>query len=292
MANQHNSIGGFTQMMSFNVTLGLLGVALSAVGVHEDSARAVESAAPHTVIVTATDFSFAMPATLPAGPTKFQLVNHGQQLHHLFLVRLNDGKTAADLVAAMKTPGPMPTWALAEGGPNGVDPARSSLATIVDLEPGRYAALCIIPGPDGVPHVMKGMIREFIVHPVAQRAPAGRTPSATISLFDYGFQPTKPLTGGHHLVLVRNDGKQTHELEIAKLLPGKTPRDLAAWAEKMSGPPPAHFIGGVSPIAPGKSNELALDLAPGHYVFLCFVPDAKDGKPHVAHGMVSDFVIR
>ncbi len=279
-------------MMSYNVTLGLLAVALSAVAVHHDSARSIDRAAPNRVIVTATDYRFAMPDTLPAGPTKFQLVNHGHELHQLFLVHLNDGKTAADLAAAMKKPGPMPTWAVEEGGPNGVDPARSSLATIVDLEPGQYAALCIIPGPDGVPHVMKGMMREITVHAVSHPVPAERKPSATIALVDYGFQPTKPLTGGHHLVLVRNDGKQTHELEIAKLLPGKTPRDLAAWADKMSGPPPAHFVGGVSPLAPGKSNELALDLAPGHYVFLCFVPDAKDGKPHVAHGMVSDFVIR
>ena len=277
-------------MMSYNVTLGLLGVALTAVGVHHDSARAIERAAP--VIVTATDYRFDMPDTLPAGPTKFQLVNHGRELHHLFLVRLSDGKTAADLAAAMKRPGPLPSWAVEEGGPNGADPATTSLATIVDLEPGRYAAMCIIPGPDGIPHVMKGMIRDLVVRPVTQRVAAERMPSTTISLVDYAFQPSRPLIGGHHLVLVRNDGKQAHELEIAKLLPGKTPRDLASWAGKMAGPPPAHFIGGVSPIAPGKSNELALDLSPGHYVFLCFVPDAKDGKPHVAHGMVSDFVIR
>jgi uncharacterized cupredoxin-like copper-binding protein len=279
-------------MMSYNVTLGLLSVALTTVGVNRDSDRNTERAAPKTVIVTATDYRFEMPDTLPAGPTKIQLVNHGRELHQLFLVRLTSGKTAADLAAAMKKPGPMPAWAVEEGGPNGVDPAKSSLATIVDLEPGRYAALCIIPGPDGVPHVMKGMIRDIIVGPIVHGGSPERTPSSTISLFDYGFQPSKPLTGGHHLVLVRNDGKQTHELEIAKLLPGKTPRDLAAWADKMSGPPPAQFVGGVSPIAPGKSNEVALDLAPGHYVFLCFVPDAKDGKPHVTHRLVRDFEIR
>jgi uncharacterized cupredoxin-like copper-binding protein len=243
------------------------------------------------VTVVATDYSFAMPDTLPSGPTKFQLVNHGHELHHLFLVRLTNGKTVTDLAAAMTKPGPFPPWAIAEGGPDGADPATTSLATVVDLQAGRYAAVCIIPGPDEVPHMAKGMVHELVVTPSAREAREERKPSGVISLVDYGFQPSIPLSVGHHLVLVKNDGKQTHELEIAKLLPGKTPADLGRWAEKMSGPPPAQFLGGVSPIAPGHSNELALDLAPGHYVFLCFVPDAKDGKPHVAHGMVRDFVI-
>jgi len=278
-------------MIVCNLAIALLGVGIIPPPNASHLPLSVERAAPNSVTVTATDYAFSMPDTLPSGPTKFQLVNHGHQLHHLFLVRLNAGKTAADLAASMKKPGPFPPWAVEEGGPNGVDPATTSLATIVRLQPGHYAAVCIIPGPDGVPHVMKGMVRDLIVRPAAGRSSAERKPTATISLIDYGFKFSTPLTVGHHLVLVKNDGKQTHELEIARLLPGKTPRDLGRWAEKMSGPPPAHFVGGVSPIAPGRSNELALDLPPGHYVFLCFVPDAKDGKPHIAHGMARDFVI-
>ena len=67
---------------------------------------------------------------------------------------------------------------------------------------------------------------------------------------------------------------------------------LAAWAQKMDSPPPAEFLGGVAPIAPGGRNELALSLPPGHYVMLCFLPDAKDHDPHIAHGMVHEFTIR
>lgn len=32
-----------------------------------------------------------------------------------------------------------------------------------DLEPGNYAALCFIPGPDGTPHAFMGMQKEFTV---------------------------------------------------------------------------------------------------------------------------------
>lgn len=274
--------------MPYQLTLGLFSSLLLASPPHH-ARSGVEPRDQVTVV--ATDYSFRMPDTLPAGPTKFQLVNQGHELHHLFLVRLTNGHTVSDLAAAMTNPGPFPSWAVEEGGPNGADPATTSFATIVNLEEGRYAAVCIIPGRDGVPHLMKGMVHELVVRPSAKEARAEPKPSGVISLVDYGFQPSTALTAGRHVLLVKNDGKQTHELEIAKLLPGKTPADLARWADKMAGPPPAQFLGGVSPIAAGHSNEIAVDFAPGRYVFLCFVPDAKDGKPHVAHGMVRDFII-
>jgi hypothetical protein len=244
------------------------------------------------VSVVATDYAFSMPDTLPAGATTFHLVNRGRELHHLYLARLPRGKTAADVVAAFKAGGAPPSWATDVGGPNGADPGTTSLAATVPLTPGHYAALCIVPGPDGVPHVMKGMYRDLVVTPATQPARLDLTPARTIiTLTDYAFQSSARLTAGVHRVLVRNAGMQSHELELARLLPGKTPADLAAWAERMAGPPPARFLGGISPLGPGRENELTLKLAPGHYVMLCFVPDAKDHKPHVAHGMVHDFVI-
>ena len=243
------------------------------------------------VTVTATDFKLSLPSRLPAGPTTFRVVNRGRELHQLYLVKLADGKTAADLVHALEPGAPPPSWATDVGGPNGVDPGATSLAATVTLTPGHYAALCIIPSPGGVPHIMKGMYTDLTVTPGVRAASLPAKPDLTISLVDYGYATSSPLTAGSHQILVRNDGKQSHELEIARLLPGKTPADLAAWAEKMSGPPPAHFIGGISPISPGKENELAIKLTPGHYVMLCFLPDVKDAKPHTAHGMVRDFVI-
>lgn len=249
-------------------------------------------AAEREVTVIASDYRFTMPDTLTAGPIEFRLENHGRELHHLLFVRLLDGKSAADLVNALKAGGPPPAWAVLVGGPNGVDPHAKSLETTVPLEAGHYAAMCMIPGPDGVPHVMKGMIKDVVVKPGAMRVALTGKPDASVSLFDYGFNTSAPITTHTQRVVVANTGTQPHEMELAQLLPGKTLADLAQWAKKMDGPPPAHFIGGVSPIAPGKRNEIELDLKPGHYVMLCFFPDAKDGKPHLEHGMVHDFVVR
>jgi uncharacterized cupredoxin-like copper-binding protein len=246
--------------------------------------------ASRTVVVTTTDYGFAMPDTIAAGQVTFRIENHGHEAHHLTLVRLGQGHSLADLLAAFKAGGPPPAWAVFAGGPNAVDPGGTSLSTTLDLRPGKYAAICIIPSPDGVPHLMKGMSKAITVKGSAT-APPLSAPD-TITLTDYAYAFSRALAPGTHRVVVRNTGTQPHELAIARPAPGKHAADVARWIEHMQGPPPAHFLGGVSPIAPGQSNVLTLVLDRGAYAFLCFVPDAKDGKPHVAHGMMKDVVVR
>jgi hypothetical protein len=36
---------------------------------------------------------------------------------------------------------------------------------------------------------------------------------------------------------------------------------------------------------------VTLTLTAGEYGLLCFIPDAKDGKPHFVHGMIKQFVV-
>ena len=248
-------------------------------------------AAPRAVTVVATDYHLDIPATLSAGPTTFTVVNHGREAHHLQLERLEQGHTLADLLAALKRGGPPPAWAVDAGGPNAADPGGRSLSTTVDLLPGTYAALCMIPGTDGVPHAMKGMVKQFTVSGSSARPAALAATRDTITLTDYAFEIPRDLGAGTHAVTVRNTGTQSHELVIARPAPGRSAADVAQWAAHMQGPPPAHFLGGVTAIAPGQTNVLSLALTPGKYALLCFVPDAKDGKPHVAHGMMRDLEI-
>src|SRR5579885_2481179 len=62
--------------------------------------------ATHTATIYAKDFAFEAPDTISGGVTNFHLVNDGPNLHHVQLVRLDSGKTAQDLQAALKNPGP------------------------------------------------------------------------------------------------------------------------------------------------------------------------------------------
>ena len=261
--------------------------ALAAAAPPESSA----ASSPNVVSFTATEYGYQGPKEIPAGPTVFRLVNQGKELHHLILAKLDAGKTYDSLLAALKKPGAPPAWVHAVGGPNATEPGGESNAT-EDLAPGHYAVLCFIPGVDGVPHVAKGMISSLEVTPGSSTATPPE-PDVTIRLKDYDFDLSTPLTAGTHVIRVQNGGAQWHELVLAKFLAGKSMADLAAWEQGgEKGPPPAKFLGGLSPAERNVSGQFSVDLTPGSYVLLCFLPDSKDGKPHLMHGMVKPITIQ
>src|SRR6266571_6287501 len=176
---------------------------------------APRAAGPSLITITATDYTFGVPDTIPAGFTTFRLVNKGKELHHASLVRLGEGKSAADfqagLAAAMKSHAPPPSWMSFVGGPNAVTLGDTAIATQM-LEPGSYVVVCWIPSLDGVPHVMKGMMHPLVVTAgAAPSAAAEPTADVTIKLTDYDFQLSQPLTAGKHVVRVENTGARSEE---------------------------------------------------------------------------------
>ena len=245
--------------------------------------RSDAAAGASVLTVKASDYAFEAPSEIPAGLTTIRLVNEGPSLHHIQMVRLEDGKRLADLLGALKGE-QFPPWARLAGGP--APPEVGSTSTTVErLEPGTYALICFIPSPDGMPHVMKGMSRELTV--TGPSRAAGPEPEADIvvKLVDYDFELSRPLTAGKHTIRVENAGAQPHEIAIVRLNPGKKPSDFTAWGMKPVGPRPGTIHGGVSGIMPGTHAFVEVDLPPGDYGLLCFLPDAKDGKPHFMHGM-------
>ncbi len=265
----------------------------SAGGTGTSPATATEpaKAAPPTVTVTATDYRFDAPASMPAGAVTIHLINHGKELHQAQMIKLEDGKTAADLAKALQTPGPPPSWIKFVGGPNGIVPGQEAQATL-ELAPGNYVYLCLIPSPDGVMHAAKGMVRPFEVTAASGAVAEAPATDVTIKLTDYTFEPSPALTQGRHTIMVENAGPQPHELVLVKLAPGKKAEDFGKWAETgMKGPPPAQPIGGVTFLDKGSQGSFTADLTPGDYGFICFVPDAKDGKPHLAHGMMKTVTV-
>ena len=247
-------------------------------------------AAPNVVTITASDFKFDAPAEIPAGVTTFRLVNRGPGLHHVQLVKLGEGKTPDDFLAALKAGGPPPAWATVAGGPNPPD-MNDTASTTMTLEPGNYAMVCFIPSADGVPHLMKGMSRGLTVTPAGGAAAAEPSADVVMKLVDFDFEMSTPLTAGRHTIRVENGGGQPHEVAIVRLQPGKQPMDFAAWGEKQVGPAPGALAGGVSAIMPGTHAFVEVDLEPGEYGLICFVPEMKDGKPHFVHGMMKQLKV-
>ena len=267
---------------------GMLSFALTAC-----ARPAATPAGPQVVTIVATDYAFAAPDTIPAGLTTFKMANQGKEPHQAVVVGAV-GKTWDEIRTAVIAQGPIAPWLIFPAGPGVVAGGDSSNAT-ARLEPGNYFIVCFLPSPDGTPHVMKGMVRRLVVAPapLSASAPAAAPQSdVTVTLADYGFALSTPLTAGTHTIQVKNAGPQVHELNIEQLAPGMALADVQRWmAGGMKGAPPTRPIGGFEGPSVGMVGWFAVTLEPGKYLLICYVPDAKDGKPHVVHGMVQEITV-
>lgn len=241
--------------------------------------------------IRATDFSFDLPQTLPAGLVEITMTNGGSDPHQANLARLNEGVTQDQVLAALKK-GPEAALPLLTfvGGPNTVDPGQSQ-EVILNLSPGQYIAICFVSGTDNVPHEAKGMYKFFDVKSSSTPAQVSDpTAQGEVLLKDLSIELPNQLKAGPALLKVTNQGPQPHELTLLKLAPGKSAQDALAFLEKPAGAPPFADAGGMGALASGMSGWIKLNLTTGNYVALCFVPDPT-GKPHFAMGMISSFSV-
>ena len=257
-------------------------------------ATAAAPAAPNVVEINASEYKFEAPDQVPAGLTAFKMNDTGKEMHHVTLFKLDSAKTFADFMTAMKNMKPEaspPGWVIPAGGPNAAAPGSSS-SLITVLEPGNYAIVCFIPDAKGIPHVANGMAKALTVTPNAAANMTEPNADITVTLKDYQFDFSKPLTAGKHTIKIVTAPGQPHEYTFFQLMPGKTAADIPKYVETgMKGPPPAVPLGGVSGVAAGRASFYEVDLKPGEYAVVCFLGDAKDGKPHFAHGMIQQIKV-
>ena len=262
----------------------LVAVSLMAACAGEPEARVVS--------IQASEFAFLVPQSFEAGLVKLELSNTGQQSHHLIMVRLEQGKTMADLGQAletMETEG-IPPWLTFMGGAGEIAPGEISRTTEV-IGPGTYALFCLIPDPaDGVPHVAKGMITSITVTGNVGDAELPEA-SGTVRLTDFSFQ-MPAISSGELTLRVINDGPQIHELVVYQLESGKTAQDVLGFLAGPSGPPPFRPVGGTNAYSTGRQGNVHLNLTAGNYLAICFVPDSKMGRPHFELGMVRPFTVQ
>lgn len=244
--------------------------------------------------MVASEFAFAsVPDTVQPGWHEFMVVNQGKQPHMAVIARLDSGKTVSEYLAAVKARTPMP-WLREVGGVNAVLPG-DSLVTAADLPAGRYIAACYVADSAGVPHVMDGMVATFTVATSAAGVPAIAEPSGddTVHLTSYRIAFASPPVTGRHIFRVQDVDSidANHDLVIVRLQEGKTQQDVMTWLNSMRGAPPFSVAGATTGIEPGRHDYIHVNLTPGRYLALCFMPDKTDGKPHFAHGMTAAFTV-
>ncbi|WP_291770368.1 hypothetical protein, partial [Castellaniella sp.] len=211
------------------------------------------------------------------------------------------GKTLDDFmkIAQHEDVGALFSVSTSVGGPGSVDQGQKSTA-ILNLTPGQYVVICIVPGADDMPHYKMGMLAPLTVSQATQE---GKPPAAsvTVDLVDFSFTNLpRQVKAGKHVWKVVDTGKQLHEIILNRIAPGMSFAQIekiltAAPPDSTSphaGPPPFVGMAGIAPLNPGETNWAVLDLKPGDYFAICFVPDIKTGKPHFELGMIMPFTVK
>lgn len=281
----------------------------------DEAARAEKAtAAPNVVSLTATEYAFGAPDTIPAGWTTFRMANQGEEIHYGHIVQLEPGRTVREMVdayaEAIRASGPRPKWVRRFGGPGGATPGDSSNVTQY-LEPGSYVWVCPIEDDAGHPHFAKGEFKPFVVRAtdgvVTDRAAAPEG-DVVIRLTDYSFELDAPLTAGQHTVRVENAGADPriygHDLVVFRLAPGKTVEDVRRLLnperarrteqqddQELSLESLVSGVGGIAAIAPGMKVFFEVALTPGEHVLACMAT-APDGRSHIEHGMIQQVTVR
>jgi hypothetical protein len=238
---------------------------------------------------TAHDYSFDVPERIEAGPTRFSLVNRGDEPHHAQLFRLNPGSTVDDLSEALATADPLAALEHGSfaGGTALVTPASTSEAdAVVPLAAGEYVLLCFVPGPDGTPHLAHGMLQPFQVQDTDLGTSEPPDADAAVSLTDYAIDAPDTVASGSVLTVTNDATREHHEMIVARLDAGDTFADVID-AVTAGTPPPITPVGGIQALAPAGTQALQLRAEPGRYVLVCEIP-SPDGTPHHAKGMLRE----
>jgi len=205
------------------------------------------------VEVQGDEYSFVMPQSVDGGWTTLRLTNTGDEAHEFALVKLEGKRTRADVLEVLSDPatqeqGP-PDWVTIRAGIPTLQAGKTASLT-QRLEPGRYALICFLDGPNGKPHFLDGMLGLIEVGEDAEaKAPK---PDATLALGKSLEAPE--VDAGEQTLELKNDSDQPNAVFLISYKPGKTQKDLVVWEEGgMKGPAPGAFHGGAIDVPPHSS---------------------------------------
>jgi hypothetical protein len=269
-----------------------IGVALASAALAGAAATAVASpAAAGTAPIRANDnlvrivahdsgshMSFTVTGRPHAGLVAMRFVNRGHVAHEVDLAQMKKGVHLSDVRAALHSPkGEAAAAKLLvhpERSITGPDLLSAGKAETVyaPLHAGRYIVVCFLPGPDGMPHALMGMISAMHVLPASGRVTAPHT-AGTVRINDHKIVLPKGFKNGGTFK-VTNTGTRAHNLTLGRLRARTTLQTMfgcvgqAFAANKPIDGCPGWFVGGISDLAPGHSAYLRIAFPRGHYGYL------------------------
>jgi hypothetical protein len=265
-------------------------------GIAADPMAASEVESPATPFrIIATDTGYMAPDRLAAGLRHIVFENRGSEIHEAMFVKLAQGMSADDYVAAIKAGSLFPEGALDYSGPGLTSPGQSTEIWL-HVDPGYYVLVCWYND-----HTATVPVHLFTVVP--GNVPDDTPPphDAVLRLVDFRFDLDGELDAGTHVIRIETPGPSMHEMDIYRMLDGRTLSDVADWYEhgkRTEAAAPVIALGGVL-----DSHDihhvmwLRKTFEPGRYVLRCQMPMTTGPEvssvelSHAQVGMVRELVI-
>ncbi|MDQ3461240.1 MAG: hypothetical protein M3498_18410 [Deinococcota bacterium] len=204
-----------------------------------------------------------------------------------------------DSIGVVLRPGRYILYGELRGGPEGEGPAEEGAEAGEDQaedveEDAESAEAETAEGDATAPEgATAPTILEFEVI-ASTDAPSAPEADVQVDMVNFAFAMPAQIQSGPLLWEVRNPSDQAHHLIIMRLHEGATVQDVLAFMETFEGEPPADEVDYVDMISPDGTVYATLDLEPGDYLALCFIPDHGEegsGEPHIALGMHQAFTV-
>jgi len=150
------------------------------------------------------------------------------------------------------------------------DPVKTKPAEIwLKVDPGQYIIICWNSG-----HAKTTPVHPFTVEEVGARDNRPPKEDLVLKLFDFRFELDGTLHQGTQVTRIETPGPSMLEVDIYRLLQGRTVADLNAWRKQQGhGAVPAQALGGAL-----DSHDihrvvwLRKNSPPGRYVLHCEMP--------------------
>lgn len=233
--------------------LAALGLAVAGCGGSNDELQ-------EAVTIDGGEYAYVMPDEIEGGVVSMRFRNIGKEQHEFAFGRIGGGHSIEELIRDLFADDGNVPYSKDLGGVPLLSPGAEVTITR-RLPPGTYGFLCFVPNSAGKLHLRLGMKRQFRV--VGDSGAQLPEPDAVITATKAGFD-VPPIEAGRRTIELRNDSGEDREWNLTAYAPGKTSKDVEAWASGgLEGVPPATFYGAMQSIPSGTSVFLTLELESG-----------------------------
>ncbi|HEV2526926.1 MAG TPA: hypothetical protein VGT61_00530 [Thermomicrobiales bacterium] len=258
------------------------------------------------IVITATDDGLDVPDTIAPGLTLVTFENDGTSRAALEVYAVDDQAGYDELATALAEFDPeamMPPPLFYELNISGgaVAPAGESAEVVLDFQPGTNALNYAAYPEDGAP------VNIPVAVEVTGEAGDQEAPEADVvaTMFEMDFGMPDEIPAGPQIWEVDNTGEQPHFILLSQYPEPFTEDDVMAllMSAAPGGPPTGTPAPGAldfelfedvfetPTMSGGNQNWYEVDLEPGYYVALCFIPDPETGAPHAFMGMYEVFTV-